>query len=461
MSPSASMDRGVRIVVVSDLHIGAGEIDDFRPELESHFIDFLGGLAADLRPLELVVNGDCFDFVTAVPWNEPLLESSSAEGVPLCFTEAQSCRKLEGIVARHGSVFDALAQFLDSGGHRLTILPGNHDADLFWPDVRRSFLTALERRNAAVERVKFVLRRAYLIEREGVRHWIEHGHQHDPANSFFVGRRECWSEASPPILQDAMGNFRLLECPGTLGLVRYINGWRCKYPSIGYIKPNSRILMALASYRGFREPGRPLLVAWQLAQLLGWDVGWRTALDEENEIHRLCQALLSEMVENLDEDEETAFCRHLGEHGVKLGSTLKTSVEMPANCSRILSGVAASLGGPPSGRAVQVDDHNLGFAWGSLKDIENQALIAMARRLVRAGEAHHVITGHTHVPVTALEGRFINGGCWVPNHEVDSVGAAKSIIFQRGLVPYRLSYVDVPVGAAPRCETYAEGTVRV
>jgi metallophosphoesterase superfamily enzyme len=462
MKEPMSVDRGERIVVVSDLHIGAGEIDDFRPELECHLVAFLlDHLGADPQPLELVINGDCFDFVTAAPWDDPQLESRSAERVPLCFTQEQSCAKLKRIVEAHGRAFDALARFLATGAHRLTILPGNHDADLFWPHVRRDLLAALQERSAAVERVKFVLERAYVIEREGVRHWIEHGHQHDPANSFFVGRKERWSEAAPPILKDAMGHSRLLECPGTLGLVRYINGWRRKYPSIGYIKPNSRILMALASHRGFKEPGRPLLVAWQLAQLLGWDVDWHTALSEESDIHRSCQALLSEMVDNLGEDEEAAFNRFLAEHGVKLHSTLKTSLEMPANCSRILNGVAASLGGPPSGQAMQVDDDSLGLALGSLKDVENQALIAMARRLVQAGKAHHVITGHTHAPVTALDGRFINGGCWVPNHEVDSVGAAKRVIFRHGSVPYCLSYVDVPVGAAPRCETFAQGMVQV
>jgi len=457
MNEIISVHRDTRVVVVSDVHIGAGEIDDFKPELENHFVRFLDQLAVSPQPLELIINGDCFDFATASPFDDPQLESRTAWQAPLCFTEAQSCRKLQNMVESHGQVFDALARLLAQPSHSMTILPGNHDADLFWRDVRSNLLRAIEERGGTSERVRFVLERACVVERSGKRHWIEHGHQHDPINSFFVGGQERWSFSAPPILMDAMGHERLYECPGTLGLVRYINGWRKCYQSIGYIKPNSRILMALATHKCFNEPGRPLLVAWQLANLLGLDVDWKTALDEGDDVHRHCQGLLAELAENLNDEEQLAFVAWLSEHGVKLGSTLKTSIEMPFECNRILTGVASSLGAQSTSPPVQLDDHTLGFAAGSFKDIENQALVAMASRLMKSDLTDYVITGHTHVPVTVLDGRLINGGCWVPNQEVDSVSAAEQIIFQHGSVPYRLSYVDIPVDMAPRLETFAEG----
>ena len=41
----------------------------------------------------------------------------------------------------HGQVFKSLGEFLDAKPeNRLVILPGNHDADFFWEDVRARFM---------------------------------------------------------------------------------------------------------------------------------------------------------------------------------------------------------------------------------------------------------------------------------------------------------------------------------
>jgi metallophosphoesterase superfamily enzyme len=123
----------MRVIVISDLHIGAGSLEDFDPEVEQAFGEFCDQIIAENQPTEVVINGDFLDFVQAEPWQSGEFESVTKTGVPLCFTEDQSIEKLESILRAHTATFDALAGLLKSKDvRRLTILPGNHDADLFW-----------------------------------------------------------------------------------------------------------------------------------------------------------------------------------------------------------------------------------------------------------------------------------------------------------------------------------------
>src|SRR4051794_8079044 len=128
------------LLVISDLHMGAGPLDDFEPEIEKHFVDFLHEWREADDGAELVVNGDLLDFVQAPPYkgkyNGRELRGKSEDNVPLCFTEEQSCAKLDAIYCEHKTSFEALGEFL---AHRpenhIVILPGNHDADFYWPAV--------------------------------------------------------------------------------------------------------------------------------------------------------------------------------------------------------------------------------------------------------------------------------------------------------------------------------------
>src|SRR5215831_14598817 len=98
----------MRLVVISDIHVGAGILDDCDVELEKGIVAFLEDLAAHPVPTTLVINGDFLDFAQAEPWQSGDLESSTAEGVPLCFTEEQSVQKLKEIVRCHGVIFEAI-----------------------------------------------------------------------------------------------------------------------------------------------------------------------------------------------------------------------------------------------------------------------------------------------------------------------------------------------------------------
>lgn len=456
-----------RIVVISDVHVGGGELDDFTAELQEHLVRFLSELSVLTEPVELVINGDFFDFATAEPWDDAQLESQTADGMPLCFTEAQSCQKLEMIIRGHQAIFDALARFLVSGPRRqVTMLPGNHDADLFWPKVRQRVAECLAKSwpicdPAVPDGFRFLLERQYVIQRAGIRYWIEHGHQHDLPNSFFPGGQERWSAAAPPIFKDVKGQERLYECPGTMGLVRHINHWRTKYHSISYLKPYSRVLWALIKYRAFKEPGRPLMVLKHLGAMLGWQVDWKTALSSENDLQRTMHMLLQQLAGNLSAEEERQLVDYLGERGIHVKSSLQSYASTESRRNRIFEGIASDQRYAGNDRSIDTGRHTLNFIGGGLIDVENRALLNAAKRLLDSDMADYVLTGHTHVPATKLNGRYLNGGCWIANQEVNTLSDANMIIFERGPVAYKLTYIEIGASGVPECKVFGSGHIDV
>lgn len=261
------------LYVISDLHIGAGELDDCDPGCEAALAAFVGEVVAADARAELVLNGDSFDFVQAQPWRGPDLEASGEDGTPLAFTLEQSLAKARSIIDAHGGFFDALAALLRLPGRRLTIMPGNHDADLFHPQVR-NLIQARLAGPGGTPALAWHYDRVYRPERAPWV-WIEHGHQFDPLNSFFrqetirpvenspadrpglVGiaikarkpgqASECWSPEHPPLMQDRHGRLRLIECIGTRFLIRYLNALDRRYPFVDNIKPFGRFLQAVGS----------------------------------------------------------------------------------------------------------------------------------------------------------------------------------------------------------------------
>jgi len=465
MGPTAIEPELSRVFVISDVHVGAGELDDFLPVFEQKLVSFIDMLGRLAEPVHLVINGDFFDFATAAPWKDRELESTTSDGLPLCFTEVQSCLKLEQIIVSHSAVFDALTSLLATkSNNQITMLPGNHDADLFWPLVRQRISERLSQGTSspvAVDRFTFVLERQLVLERAGERYWIEHGHQHDPPNSFFPGGVERWSAAEPPIFRDKKQEWRLYECPGTLGLVRYMNKWRPTYRAISYLKPYSKVVLALATQSAFKEPGRPLMVLKHLGAYLGWRVDLQTTLSSCNVVKACDQALLA-LVNSLSAEEEAELKSQFAAGGLAIHSPLRTYVQTPLNRKAIFDQLARESTGNIERPAFKASQPTLGFLKGSwLDDAETKALLKMARELISDQRADYVLTGHTHSPCQMLQGRFTNGGCWTPNQAVNTKKDAAAIIFNNEPVAYRLSYIEVWVSGPPRLRCFGKGTIRV
>lgn len=142
-----------RYYFISDLHIGGDGVLD-HCDFENELIGFLRDLESAPGPAELIIIGDAFGL-----WE---------------LTEGKGPAKLEHIASTHQPLFE---QFRRAGRHvTITLLPGNHDYDLAcYPE----YVSKLAEYNIRLDPSVHTERR---VGQHKI--WIEHGNQHDSANTF-------------------------------------------------------------------------------------------------------------------------------------------------------------------------------------------------------------------------------------------------------------------------------------
>jgi UDP-2,3-diacylglucosamine pyrophosphatase LpxH len=405
-----------------------------------------------LTPVELVINGDLLDFVQAPPFTGRRLEAKSATGIPLCFTQQQSLDKLAAIARDHAPAFRALLEFLKAG-KSVTILPGNHDADFFWPRVRSAFARHVCGRNqAALKRLRVHLDPVY--RPKGHEHlWIEHGHQLDPLNAFFVGDGPCWSKKTPPIYATRSGEHRLYECVGTRFLIRCINKLDAEYPFIDNVKPFSRFLQLF-----FTSPG---VGGYRLKFAISLSAGLRylattafvqpSDLMELPNVEDLDQALV-DAVEAALPEQRLAFARALNKSKFRDDRSPLLLVHDEDARRRLSDHLADHLGivdalsaGEPEG----VLELAKGFTADETDDLRQGAERILADSLLAC---RYVTMGHTHEPIDG--DRYFNTGSWtryyqhVANEGLHPWAMLRTNSFTR--FPYALKFLRSESGPPPR-----------
>ena len=186
-------------LILSDVHLSQAHPEDPADPLwmryrrrEHHpdsdfaaMVDHLLATTTDDDAIELVFNGDVLDF--DAPWVKD--GQSSFDELPS--TEAGCLVQVKLLLADHVVWFSAVARLL-LAGHRLLIVSGNHDVELYWPAVRSTIrqellrLCTVEAARAIDDdeasdidsRVRF---RAWFHVTED-RIYIEHGSQYDILN---------------------------------------------------------------------------------------------------------------------------------------------------------------------------------------------------------------------------------------------------------------------------------------
>ncbi len=203
--------------IVSDLHLGAGDyLDDFDQD------ESFKGLLDDIsrrRGSELIINGDFIDFVAVT-----LEKESTRPFSRLGCTEEESLRKLERVLEAHASFFAALRQFMEKG-HRVVLVPGNHDVDIFWPKVRDRLVDELGRPGSQ----QFHFESSGTYKAGGL--YVEHGNQYY-ADSVF-------ENFTHPFLRDPKsGELRLERSWGTCFMEYFSNGMMSeRNPFINNVRP--------------------------------------------------------------------------------------------------------------------------------------------------------------------------------------------------------------------------------
>jgi UDP-2,3-diacylglucosamine pyrophosphatase LpxH len=214
---------GIRRIVVSDLHLGAGDrLDDFNADRE--FAEFLT-LYAATEPTELILAGDTFEFLQVTLPDVPDFE----------WTPRAAERRLSVILDAHPLVIDALVRFIRSDGMYLTLLIGNHDFEIHYRSAKRTLSSRL---GLAVDDPRL----RYGIRYIGEGMFMEHGNQFEQWNSFVR-----FDGISQP--------FELVR--GTLAVKNVINPLeRSSLPIAPYIdnvKPSSAFLWHLLGLARLRD----------------------------------------------------------------------------------------------------------------------------------------------------------------------------------------------------------------
>ena len=191
------MTHDFNYLILSDLHLQEADKDpagrlfyfdqEFADLLRHYRLFSVAG-----RHWRLIIGGDFLEFFVIKEQPDPgdrLLRGTSLSASERRFfpgTEWQkSVWKLDLILRSHPQLLLALARFIGAG-HEIYILRGNHDLELFWPQVQDhlrlliaehhpSDMSYLEVKEAAKARIHFP---PWFYLEPGVL-YVEHGHQYD------------------------------------------------------------------------------------------------------------------------------------------------------------------------------------------------------------------------------------------------------------------------------------------
>lgn len=424
--------QSVHTIVVSDLHLSeAQELDPKRPlwmayKRPEHFIDedfarFLEHLEAEAEgPIELVLNGDVFDFdnVIQLPDEPEGTVDWLARARGLGSEEWMSRFKIERIIEDHPVWFGALRDFI-ARGHRAVFVIGNHDLELHWPGVQRRLREALgvdDDDEALVFCAWFYL--------SGDDTFITHGHQYDPMCAV--------PDAIDPLIE-VHGRPRVRIAFGDLAERYMLNG-------MGYFNPHAtgNYIMSLWAYVKFffryMVRTQPFLL---------WSWFWSAIVTM---VVSLRDHLRPPMRDPLLVEEKVAAIAKRSRATPRMVRQLAALSEPPASASHPMAIIRelwldrAFLLAGVLGLAWQVVLH-INFAWpisplwvfAALAVLLPPYVIYAAR--VKSGVfskplldarraeliheitgAETVIMGHTHEPVDEPVGpvHYINGGFWSP-----------------------------------------------
>ncbi len=224
--PTAQAASQRQVVAISDLHFGVGKqgndwhpMEDFRWSEE--LAAFLNAVhACGNGSTDLLLNGDTFEL-----WQSLLKgDCRVAESRDLSCSEKEAEIRMEQILKYHAADLQALGRFAAQGANQVVLVPGNHDAALFFPKVARMVLQAMAAPNGkAVLREKgFWLSDDHLV-------YAEHGHQmpRDP---------NLFSKWPQPFLKDKSNTLRLQRPWGEQMVQSFYNQYEEKYPLIDNLK---------------------------------------------------------------------------------------------------------------------------------------------------------------------------------------------------------------------------------
>ncbi len=246
------MTQKKNTIVVSDLHLTEIQpIDKRRPLwmsykgqdhiIDGYFSDMLNYFNSISGEVELVLNGDTFDFdtVLTLPDDRKIDWLSNLRG--LSSKEWMSSFKMSVIINDHPIWFDAIKEFI-ARGNRVVFIVGNHDIELYWPSVQQRIYDILDTDEKSV-----TFCNSFYISEEDT--YISHGHQFDPNCAV--------KNTINPMIQ--INGQPMMRLPFGAQVTRYVLngiGWLNPHCHTNYIKTPSEYLSFFIQYMR----AQPLLV---------------------------------------------------------------------------------------------------------------------------------------------------------------------------------------------------------
>ncbi len=220
-------------LIISDLHLADGDalLDGFGNAQQAALAGLLDAVNSDrllgrtANTVELIINGDCFDFLAIPPFHTDDITDS-----------ATALEKLEKVIAAHGSFFELVHTFLSTPGRSVTFLTGNHDIELCFEEVHTRIAEAIYGAAGEGEGVLFCPSRFYCPLPDV---YIEHGNQHDFWNSI----SGVWDDQGQPLTLSP----KTLPLPvGSQYVLRVGHPISLAYPYFDHFEPSINILRQIA-----------------------------------------------------------------------------------------------------------------------------------------------------------------------------------------------------------------------
>lgn len=219
-----------QVYVISDLHLGGRPPSQESPGFQmcsgkgQHLLEqFIQHLTRRARShsVQLVINGDIVDFLA-----EEDFAAFTADG-------AQAAAKLRRVLKNTAPIWMALRLFLQAGG-RLTLMLGNHDLELSFPESRRILREVLGPGN-----LEIIVDNEALVIADSV--LIEHGHTYDAWNAVDHHQlRELRARSSRRLSHPAF-----VPSPGSSLVARVMNRIKERHAHVDLMHPEIHMAISL------------------------------------------------------------------------------------------------------------------------------------------------------------------------------------------------------------------------
>jgi len=456
------------IVVLSDLHMGMGRdasgkwhpYEDFRwsPEFEAFLaaVDRQGRSAVDL-----ILNGDTFELLQSADGEC----AGAADG--LGCSEAESLARLERVLRAHDAEIGALVRFARAGTNHLAIVPGDHDAALFFPRVRRRVERALALPAGRAE----IAASGSWASPDG-RVYAEHGHQiGSGAHAFsawpdpFVrrsGREHLarpWGEA---VIQDLFNRYELrypvVDNVAVLGTgIKYVLA--ASGDDVGDLAaPLLRYLLFTMSWQQFRmelDDGDVQPPTWDVAQVRAQGPPFLVATLPDDDRFKpvaakaLTDRRLANTMTELSDDEIVALC----DYRAAVRRARRRFEPVPSQFAP-RGPVVTECARTPETRGAVFD-----YFWRSRDVVFARHLEAVANRLPGHAKPAVFVHGHTQLPDRSQAGaNAISGGLLkIPMEGFSPVrGALTPVVINAGAWQRTITPVQLERLAADRAVSEKE-----